>query len=74
MSTATETEKHDQSAADIAKRYAVTPRHITQLANEGTIPGIRLGTTWRFDREEVHEALKNLKAVSRKRSSQVEIR
>lgn len=73
MSTpVTDTPTHDQSAAAIGKRYAVTARHITQLANDGVIPGLRLGTTWRFNRDEVHEALKSVKAVSRKRSNTVE--
>jgi len=73
MSTpATDTPTHDQSAADIGKRYGVTARHITKLANDGVITGLRLGTTWRFNRDEVHEDLKNVKAVSRKRSNTVE--
>jgi|GEM_PF-2582892 len=59
-------------AKQVAEKYGVTSRHITQLANEGTIPGFRVGTTWRFDAEEVHQALKDVKAVSRKRSNTIE--
>lgn len=59
-------------ASQIAAKYGVTARHITQLACEGTIPGFRIGTTWRFDPEEVHKALKNVKAVTRTRSNTIE--
>jgi len=60
-------------ASQIAEKYGVTARHITQLANDGHIPGFRVGTTWRFDPAEVHQALKEVKAVTRKRSNTVEL-
>jgi excisionase family DNA binding protein len=48
---------YDATAQDIAARYGVTDRHITNLARNGDIPGIRIGSVWRFDPTEVHEAL-----------------
>lgn len=45
------------TAEEIASRYRVTPAHITNLAKKGDIPGLRLGSIWRFDPGEVHEAL-----------------
>lgn len=45
------------SAATIAGRYSVTARHITNLATEGEIPGVKVGGTWRFDPSAVQAAL-----------------
>lgn len=54
---------HDKDASFIAQKYGVTDRHITSLANSAEIPGVKLGTVWRFNEDEVHEAL-----VSRSRT------
>lgn len=43
-------------SAEIARRYSVTPRHITALAESGDIPALRVGSRWRFDPAAVHEA------------------
>lgn len=48
---------YNTTAQDLAARYGVTDRHITNLARRGDIPGVRLGTEWRFNAVEVHEAL-----------------
>jgi excisionase family DNA binding protein len=55
-------------AAEIARRYSVTSRHITALADSGDIPGLRVGRVWRFDPADVHAAFQ--RPFARKRPSQ----
>jgi excisionase family DNA binding protein len=40
-----------------AAKYSVTARHITKLANNGEITGIKLGRDWRFNPETVQQEL-----------------
>lgn len=55
--THTDAEKYDVTPADLAAKYGVCERHITNLAKAGDIPGVRVGVLWRFNAEEVHEAV-----------------
>lgn len=52
-------------SAEIARRYSVTSRHVTSLAEAGTIPAVRVGARWRFDPAEVHAALTDPKRRTR---------
>jgi len=57
--------------SDLAKKYQCSMRHIQRLAETGQIPGVRLGNLWRFNADEVRNALKQIAARSRKRESQI---
>ncbi len=46
------------SAAEVAEHFGVSRRHLYDLANEGRIPGWRVGSAWRFDLDEVSAALR----------------
>lgn len=58
MSTAVVETSHVDSNW-LAKRYGVVPETITKLARTGEIPGLKLGTDWRFDPKAVQQALEN---------------
>jgi excisionase family DNA binding protein len=46
-------EQEFMTAAEVAALFRVTPQCVTKLARTGKLPGIRLGTTWRFNRAEM---------------------
>ena len=41
------------TAAEVAKYLRVSPRHVNDCAREGSIPGFKLGSIWRFRRESI---------------------
>lgn len=47
------------SASIVAASLAVTDRHVVKLALDGEIPGILVGSIWRFDLDEVLAALED---------------
>lgn len=55
-------------AAEIARRYSVSKRHICDLAANGEIPALRVGAAWRFDPAAVHAVF--ARPIGRKRPSQ----
>jgi len=63
-------QEHNLKPSDLAKKYQCSARHIQRLAETGQIPGVRLGNLWRFNADEVRDALKEIQARSRKRESQ----
>jgi excisionase family DNA binding protein len=47
------TEREYMTAVEVAELFGVSVSTITRLAKAGKIPAVRLGTLWRFRREEV---------------------
>jgi len=45
-------------ADEVAKLLKVHPRTVKRLANEGILPGFRVGSQWRFRREAINEYIK----------------
>ncbi len=38
---------------DLAERYRISERQVTQMARMGYLPGIKIGKLWRFREEDV---------------------
>jgi len=47
------TEREYMTAAEVAELFRISKQQVTRLARAGKIPGFRLGSTWRFKREEM---------------------
>jgi excisionase family DNA binding protein len=45
-------------ADEVAKLLRVHPRTVKRLAGEGTLPGFRVGSQWRFRREAINEYIR----------------
>ena len=45
-------------ADEVAKLLRVHPRTVKRLASEGTLPGFRVGSQWRFRREAINEYIR----------------
>jgi excisionase family DNA binding protein len=56
----------------LAEELKVTKFHIYHLAQAGKIPSFRVGSAWRFDRDEVIDHLKH-PSIPLKRQNQVNL-
>jgi len=43
----------------VGEMLHIHPRTIVRLANQGKLPGFKVGSQWRFRREAIHEYIKN---------------
>ena len=55
-----------KTAKDIADMLGVSKRHINEMASNGRLPALRVGSAWRFDPEKVQAALEEDTAKRRK--------
>lgn len=46
-------------ADQVGEMLHIHPRTIVRLANQGKIPGFRVGSQWRFRKEAINEYIKN---------------
>ncbi len=48
------------TVADVAALLELTPQTVKEYARRGILPGRKLGSTWRFLRPELEEAIRGL--------------
>ena len=48
---------------ELAEYLKLTEVTIYKYANEGKIPGFKIGSRWRFDKDQIDDLLKNEEAV-----------
>jgi len=56
------------TAKELAKELSLNPQYVRDLARLGSIPAKKIGTSWRFDLEEVEEQLNRNAALAVQRS------
>jgi excisionase family DNA binding protein len=58
-----ETIRPYMTAQQVARLFQVTPRTVTRWAEQGEIPGFKVGDVWRFDRDEIEAHIRRQRAA-----------
>jgi excisionase family DNA binding protein len=58
------------TAQQVAKMFQVTSRTIVRWAEQGIIPGFKVGDFWRFDADEIEAHIKQQRATKPEKKEQ----